>query len=58
VPSHRFLHSLLQFHGQELHQLTPLGILHMATFVTLCEAYVGIEPHFELWNYFFTPSYI
>jgi hypothetical protein len=21
--------------------------------VTLCEAYMGIEPHFNLWNYFF-----
>jgi hypothetical protein len=25
----------------------------MAAFVTLCEAYIGIEPHFNLWNYFF-----
>jgi hypothetical protein len=25
----------------------------MAAFVTLCEAYMGIEPHFDLWNYFF-----
>jgi hypothetical protein len=22
-------------------------------FVTLCEAYMGIEPHFDLWKYFF-----
>jgi hypothetical protein len=22
-------------------------------FVTLCEAYMGIEPHFNQWNYFF-----
>jgi hypothetical protein len=22
-------------------------------FMTLCEAYMGIEPHFNLWNYFF-----
>jgi hypothetical protein len=21
--------------------------------VALCEAYMGIEPHFDLWNYFF-----
>jgi hypothetical protein len=27
--------------------------LHRATFMTLCEAYMGIEPHFDLWNYFF-----
>jgi hypothetical protein len=33
--------------------MSPLGILHIAAFVTLCEAYMGIEPHFNLWNYFF-----
>jgi hypothetical protein len=36
----------------ELHRLTPSGILHMATFVTLCETYIGIEPHLNLWSYF------
>jgi hypothetical protein len=25
----------------------------MVAFVTLCEAYMGIESHFNLWNYFF-----
>jgi hypothetical protein len=33
--------------------LTPSGILHIVAFVTLCEAYMGIQPHFNLWNYFF-----
>jgi hypothetical protein len=36
-----------------LHNLTPSGILHIATFVTLCEAYMGIDPHLDLWNYFY-----
>jgi hypothetical protein len=53
VPSHRFLHFLLQFYGMELHHLTPSGIVHIAAFMTLCEDYMGIEPHFNLWNYFF-----
>jgi hypothetical protein len=53
VPSHWFLRSLLQFYGLELHHLTPSGILHMAAFVTLCEIYMEIEPHFDMWNYFF-----
>jgi hypothetical protein len=48
VPSHRFLHSLLPFYGLELSHLTPSGIFHMVVFVTLCEAYMGIEPHFNL----------
>jgi hypothetical protein len=25
----------------------------MANFMILCEAYMGIEPHFDSWNYFF-----
>jgi hypothetical protein len=28
--------------------LTPSRVLHIAAFVTLCEAYMGIEPHFNL----------
>jgi hypothetical protein len=53
VPSHQFLSSLLQHYGLELHNLTPLGIWHITTFMTLCVAYMGIDPHFDLWNYFF-----
>ena len=25
-------------------------------FIALCEGYLGIEPHFELWRYFFSVS--
>jgi hypothetical protein len=53
VPSHQSLRSLLQYYGLELHHLTHSGILHIVAFVTLCEAYMGIEPHFDLWTYFF-----
>jgi hypothetical protein len=38
----------MQFNGLELHHLTPLGILHIAAFVTMCVAYMGIEPDFDL----------
>jgi hypothetical protein len=48
TPSHQFLRLLLQFYGLELHHLTLSGILHIAAFVTLCEAYMEIEPHFNL----------
>jgi hypothetical protein len=53
APSDQLLCSMLQYYGLELHNLTPSGILHIATFMTLCEAYMGIAPHFDLWNYFF-----
>jgi hypothetical protein len=29
---------------------------HIAAFVALCKGYLGIEPHFELWRYFFAIS--
>jgi hypothetical protein len=41
--SHRFLHSSLWQYGLELHNLTPSGVLHVVTFVTLCGAYMGIN---------------
>jgi hypothetical protein len=44
---------MLQYYGLELHHLTPLGIQHMVAFVTLCKAYIRIEPHLNLWSYFF-----
>jgi hypothetical protein len=50
TPSHRFLHSLLRYYSLELHHLTPSWILHIAAFMTLCEAYLGIDPEFGLWN--------
>jgi hypothetical protein len=53
MPSHQFLHSLLQYYGLELHNLTPSRVLHIAAFITLCEAYLGIDLEFDLWNYFF-----
>jgi hypothetical protein len=53
VPSHRFLRSLLHHYLLELHNLTFLRIQHITIFVTLCETYMGIDPHFNLWNYFF-----
>jgi hypothetical protein len=53
LSSHQFLRSLLRSYGLELHHLTPSGILHMAAFVTLCEANIRIELPLNLWSHFF-----
>jgi hypothetical protein len=53
LPAHEFLRGLLYFYGVQLHQLTPNSILHIAYFVTLCESFLGIEPHFLLWRSIF-----
>jgi hypothetical protein len=53
VTSHLCLHYQLWSYGLELHHLTPSRILHMVAFVTLCEAYIGIETPLNLCNHFF-----
>jgi hypothetical protein len=48
LPAHEFLRGLLFVYGVQLHQLTPNSILHIACFITLCESFLGIDPHFLL----------
>ena len=37
----------------ELQHHTPNGVQHIAAFVALCEGFLGISPHFDLWWYLF-----
>jgi hypothetical protein len=53
LPAHEFLRGLLFIYGVQLHQLTPNSILHIACFITLCESFLGIDPHFLLWKSLF-----
>jgi hypothetical protein len=54
-PAHEFLRRLLFVYGVQLHQLTPNSILHIACFVTLCESFLGVDPHWTLWKFFPPP---
>jgi hypothetical protein len=47
-PAHELLRGLLFVYGVQLHQLTRNLILHIAYFITLCESFLGIVPHFLL----------
>ena len=46
-PAHYFLHGLLNEWGLELQHLNSTGVLHIAGFVTVCEAFLGMEPHMD-----------
>jgi hypothetical protein len=48
-----FLRGLLHFYLFELVHLAPNSITIITTFIHLCEAYLGIAPHFHLWRHFF-----
>jgi len=54
LPVSEFLYALLQFWGIQLHDLTPQSIFHLSIFTHFCEAFLGILPHFHLFQYFFT----
>jgi hypothetical protein len=54
LPVSEFFYALLQFWGIQLHHLTPQSILHLSIFIHFCEAFLGILPHFHLFQHFFT----
>lgn len=54
VPPHDFFCAVLFHYGCELHHLNPNGIQQLSTFVALCECFLGVEPNFALWKYFFS----
>jgi hypothetical protein len=58
TPPHPFFRGLLHHYQIELQHLNPNGIQQITAFIVLCEEFLGIEPHFELWRYFFTVSLI
>jgi hypothetical protein len=53
VPSSRFMRALLFHYGVELHNLTPNSVVQAAIFVAVCEGYLGIAPHWDLWTHLF-----
>ena len=37
------------YYGLDFHDLTPDSLLHISTFIVVCEAFLRITPHFGLW---------
>ena len=57
IPTHKFLRGLLDYYQVELQHHTPNGVQHIAAFVALCEGFLGISPHFDLWWYLFAVTF-
>jgi hypothetical protein len=53
LPISPFFRGLLDFYNLNLTHLNPNYILQISVFVHLCEAYLGILPHFGLWKYLY-----
>jgi hypothetical protein len=53
VPVHPFLQGLCLYYEIGICNLHPNSILLVSIFIHLCEAYGGIQPHFDLFRYLF-----
>jgi hypothetical protein len=49
APASRFLRGLCFRYGVELHNFTPNAISQVATFVGVCEGFLGIPVNWDLW---------
>ena len=53
VPASRFMRALCDYYEVELHNFSPNAISQAAVFVAVCEGYLGIEVHWDLWIHLF-----
>src|SRR6185437_3695032 len=49
VPVSRFVWALCEHYGAELHNFGPNSISQAAVFVAVCEGYLWIEAHWDMW---------
>jgi hypothetical protein len=54
LPLHPSMRGLLNYYQLEVKNLHPNAILHIAFFIMLQEAFMGINPHWGLWQYLFS----
>jgi hypothetical protein len=53
VPASRFMCGLCHHYGVELHNFSPNAILQAATFVGVCEGFLGFTVNWDLWFHLF-----
>ena len=44
-----FVRGLMFYYGLDFHDLAPDSLLHISSFIVVCEAFLTITPHFVLW---------
>jgi hypothetical protein len=53
LPISPFFRDLLDFYRLNLTHLNPNSILQISIYIHLCEAFLGVLPHFGLWKYLY-----
>ena len=54
MPPHPFFRDFLNYFGAQLHHLPLNTIAYLAAFVSMCENFLGCQPHWELFKHIFT----
>ena len=44
-----FVRGLMFYYSLDFHDLDPDAILHISSFIIVCEAFLHVNPHFGLW---------
>jgi hypothetical protein len=57
VPASRFMQALLHHYGVELHNFNPNSIAQATIFVAVCEGFLRIDPHWDLWTHLFSAEF-
>jgi hypothetical protein len=52
-PCHPFIRKLCDYYRISICNLHLNYVLLVLIFITLCESFLGIQPHFNLWRHFF-----
>jgi len=53
TPAGRLIRAILHYYGVELHNLNPNSVMHAAVFTTVCEGFLGVPAHWNLWLHLF-----
>ena len=48
-PLHPFIRGLMFYYGLDFQDLAPKFVLNISAFIIVCEAFLCIQPHFDLW---------
>ena len=49
----RLIRAILHYYEVELHNLNPNSVMQAAVFATVCEGFLGVPPHWNLWLHLF-----
>jgi len=53
TPVGRLIRAILRYYEVELHNLNPNSVMQVAVFAMVCERFLGVPPHWNLWLHLF-----